>query len=117
MKEENKVIRKIQLYLVLSFSLLFASCATTGPGGGGSPSPDAIVQQVIQITSAVCSFVPTVNTIREILDIAAPGLGTATAIAAAICNAVVPPRAVSPGVVSKARLGKVHSVRVRGKFI
>lgn len=111
------MMRQSILAASIAASVVLGGCATNpGNGGGGGPSRDAIVQQVIQITSAVCDFVPTVSTVLEILSVNVPGLNTATAIAGAICNAVVPPRAVSPGVTTKARLGKVGGVQVRGRF-
>lgn len=111
-------MRKFLLSLGIASTLLLSNCATFGPGpGGNGPNPGAIVEQVLQITAAVCDFIPTVATITQILDVGAPGLSTATQIATAICAAVVPPRAAGPGQqVAPARLGKVAGVQVRGRF-
>jgi len=80
--------------------------ALVGCAGGNS----ATVQQIIDATRAACSFVPTVETILELLNQSGP-FADVLGIANAICGAVTQPRARDAGPPT------VNGVIIRGRFV
>src|SRR5262245_66540989 len=79
--------------------------ALVGCAGGNS----ATVQQIIDATRAACSFVPTVETILELLNQSGP-FADVLGIANAICGAVTQPRARDAGPAT------VHGGIIRDRF-
>lgn len=74
-----------KLMLSATTALFLSGCATTGTGGLDIPG---VIAQVQSITASVCMFIPTAETVAGILAAGNPILGTATAVADAICAAV-----------------------------
>lgn len=106
--------------LALAATLLFGTGCTTDPNTGRPvPIPiEQLVAQAQQVAQQICAFLPTANTVIEIINLGVPGLGTASAIANAICSAVPPPtvreaRRAAPVAVH----GYVLGVPVRGQRI
>lgn len=55
-----------------------------------NPTPQLNIQSVQSIAVAACAFLPTADTVANLIAANVPALNTAEAIAAAICAAVVP---------------------------
>jgi hypothetical protein len=106
--------------LALAATLLLGTgCATDPNTGRPVPIPiEQLVAQAQHIAQQICAFLPTANTIIEIVNLGVPGLGTAAAIANAICAAVPPP---TPQTRRKAAPVAVHGyvlgVPVRGQRV
>jgi hypothetical protein len=111
------------LVVACALSLSLAACATTSlPGPSGSPAPTAggsnagaIVSQVQSATVAACKFLPTAQTVLNIVstftDVSA--LGPVASVAQAICNAVAAP----PGRLGRRGTPRVHGVAIKGRFV
>lgn len=108
------------LVVAAALSLALAACATTAPSTSPAPTiggadPAAIVAQVQAATTTACKFLPTAQTVLNLVsaftDVSA--LGPVAAMAQAICNAVASPTA------RLARRGppRVRGVAVKGKFV
>lgn len=108
-------MRNLAATALLSASLLLGGCATFG-GGGTAPNWDALVTQVQQAAAAVCSFVPTAQTVLDILSLGHPAFATASQIAGAICASVSAPRQARRAGESPAP-PTVGGVVVRGRFV
>lgn len=105
-------MRKHAIGVFVAAGLILGGCASTGD----RPSFENIVSQTQNIAVRVCSFLPTANTILEILSVGSPALSTASAIANAICAAVVTEsRQVRRG--TSPKVATVGGVVVRGKFV
>jgi len=89
----------------LALAITVGGCATTG-------TPSSIVAEVQAIATQVCAYVPTAETVLNILGAGIPGLTNATAIADAICKAVTKPTARRG-----ASRPTVAGVAVRGHFV
>lgn len=76
-------MKKFLMAGLLAGSTLLASCATT-------PNGSTEVGNVQQIAQRVCGFLPTAETVINIIGLNNSALATATAIADAICAAVAP---------------------------
>lgn len=79
------------MVLAICGALSLAGCASTAPDGT-TTTPASQVTDVInkaqQVATQICGFVPTINTITNILSLGNPTLTTATSIAQAVCSAV-----------------------------
>lgn len=114
-------MRKFVLAALAASSIALGGCATTG---GLAPTDiTSFVAQVQATTSAVCSFVPTAETVASIIStLGGPAgaaiVGTANGIASAICAAVAP---AAPGKASSrlraAGPPTVAGVVIHGKFL
>ncbi len=104
-------MRKLLLSALVAVSM--TGCAT--PGGGPAPGGN-IFDQVRAITSTVCAFLPTAETIGLILAAGNPALQSAADIANAICAAVAPVRTSG---LNRRAVGRpvVGGVVVHGKFL
>lgn len=104
-------MRKLLLSSV--FAVTLAACSSMG----GAPLNLAdFIAQVQATTSAVCSFLPTAETVANIVATGNPIVTTAGAVANAICAAVVPAkqaarqnRTAAPPIVA--------GVVIHGKFL
>jgi hypothetical protein len=92
--------------LVLAAALVVSSCASLREPGG----LDALIKQVQSITQQACAFIPTAQTVANIL--AAGQLNGAFVIANAICAAVV-----APPDATRRRAPMVSGVPVNGSFV
>lgn len=102
-------MRKFLLMAPVVGALSLGGCGTTGN------TPADIQQLILQVQAAavqVCSFLPTAETITAIISAGNPVVGTATAVANAICAAVT---------AKSARLGEtapqVNGVPIHGTFV
>jgi hypothetical protein len=55
------------------------------------PNTGALVKQILADTQQACRFVPTAETVINIINAGGPIVGSSEAIANAICNSVGPP--------------------------
>ena len=106
--------------IVSVIGLLAASvtgCATT-PGSTTSPAAtlQTFITDVQAIAQTACSFVPTADTVANIVAANDSQLGTAEAVATAICTAVAnsPPATTTT---ASAAQPMVDGVVVRGTFL
>ena len=97
-------MRKLMLGAAMAAFAVLGGCATT--------ANTDIVAEVQSITTAVCSFVPTADTIIAITG-SSPALTTAAAVAQAICAAVTP-KAAS---LKRATLPAVNGIVIHGSFV
>src|SRR5262249_3888882 len=107
-------------YLIVPLTCLsLLGCATTGNNVPISQNP--VVQQVQAITEFACKFVPTADTVINIIAQGVPSLGAAEAIADAICAAVVPVKTSGVTKIAftaeKPKKPSVAGVPVRGRFV
>jgi hypothetical protein len=86
----------------------FGGCATMG-----GPADSRFVSDVQAITSTACKFLPTADTIVEIVATGAPEFKIASEIAKAICAAIATPSRAAPG--ARRALPTVAGVPVRGQ--
>lgn len=109
------MMRKLLLSAAVAGTLL-GSCTTTGQF-----SPAILVADVQQDAIAICSFLPTVSTVANIIAAGNPLLTTAEAVAQAICSAVTAAPVVAPPVAGArrraARSGPVGTPTVAGVVI
>ena len=97
---------------ILSTTLAMGGCATMG----GTPVDlTSFVAQVQATTSAVCSFLPTAETVASIIATGNPIVTTAGAVASAICAAVAPAKVA--GKLKRATAPTVAGVAIHGKFL
>lgn len=99
-------MRKLLLAAALSSAFVLGGCATTGTA--------SLIEQVRQYASTACAFLPTVETVAQILAGGNPTLQTVTALGDAICAAITRPAFVRPGV---ARVPTVDGVPIRGTHL
>jgi hypothetical protein len=93
-----------------------AGCASTG---GAPVDVSSFIAQVQATTSAVCSFVPTAETVASIIGaVTGPSgagiVATTNGIASAICDAVAPVKAAGK---LRATIPTVAGVTIHGKFL
>lgn len=112
-------MKKILIALVLAGSL--AACGTVPGGNGPAPTPtpiatDATITAIQQAAVKVCGFLPTVQTVADIVTTFTGG-GALVAlvgnVANAICNAVKP----ALGARERAEVPAVNGVVIHGKFV
>lgn len=109
-----KSIRAVAVSAALALSL--AGCATTVTENLPPAQQPINIQQVQQLATTVCGFLPTVATVASILATFTGGgtiVSTAEGVASAICAAVVPRRGARRG----AAPPRVNGVTVRGRFV
>lgn len=100
--------------LAATAALLLGSCSTTGGVATG-----ITIAGVQNAAVAICAFLPTANTVGNILAAGNPLLVTAEAVAEAICAAV----GTAPTVVAKSgrrrlvAMPMVNGVPIQGKFL
>jgi hypothetical protein len=101
---------KFILVIPLAASLLLGGCATSGTG----PSTADIIAQVRQAAVATCGFLPTIDTVAQILAAGNPTVIIAGTVANAICAAVTatPMQARRRGAVAT-----VNGVVIHGRFV
>ncbi len=102
-------MKKLIMTTAVAASLLLGGCATTGT------DTKSLIEQVRQAAVSVCGFLPTVDTVAQIILAANPAYMTASAIANGICAAV----ATIPPQLSAKRRGVpvVAGVVVHGRFV
>ena len=102
-------MRKFLLAASLAAAFMLSGCATTGTNQA------SFIEQVRQAAVAVCGFLPTVDTVGQIILAGNPAFITASAIANGICAAVanVPPLSARKG----AAPPTVAGVVIHGRFI
>jgi len=105
-------MRKFLMMIPLAATLGFAGCTSTGGIDTGQIA--AYEQQVQQIAVSICGFLPTAATVLNIF-VGNPALGTAEAIAQAICNAVTPSAQLQAR--KRATMPNVGGVPVHGRFV
>ncbi len=111
-------MRKFLIAASAAASIGLGGCATTG----GVTSPTDITSFIAQVqatTSAVCSFVPTVETVASVIGAVTGPAGagivaTANGIASAICSAVAPAKASGK---LRAAQPTVAGVAIHGRFL
>jgi len=103
-------MRKILLVAPLVAAFMLSGCATTG----GTSNTD-IIKQIREAAVAACGFLPTINTVAQILASGNPIVATASGVAGAICAAVanLPPAAARRG----AAPPTVAGVVIHGRFV
>ena len=103
-------MRRLFLAAVAAASL--GGCASTA----GTPVDLAsFIAQVQATTSAVCSFLPTAETVAGIISTGNPIVTTAGAVANAICAAIGPVKVA--GRLRRATAPTVAGVVIHGKFL
>jgi hypothetical protein len=124
-------MRKIIIATALAISL--SGCARTisvDPSGGGlvigNTPIDAEIQQVRDIASKACGFLPAVETVASLIGMFTSGgpiVSTASAIADAICKKVTTAGVnrrgvrVIPSIVGVSRSGAKVVIPIEGKFV
>lgn len=98
------------LLLAAASSLALAGCTTTDPITGET-SP---IDSVQSATAAACQFLPTAETVADILVTGDPRLDTASAVARAICAALAPQAPAGVATLFSAP-PTVNGVAIRGK--
>jgi len=78
----------MRVSLLLASALAIGACSTTG-------KPSIADAQAAAVKA--CSFLPTANTVANIIAAGSPALGTASAIADAICAAIAPKAGAGAG--------------------
>ena len=101
------MLRRLMLALPLLGAISLGGCATVFPSG--TPT----VAEIQSITVTVCGFLPTASTVANILANGNPIVATATAVANAICAAVVPTKSAR----LRAIVPTVNGVVVHGRFV
>jgi hypothetical protein len=101
---------KFLLVIPLVGALLLGGCTTTGT----STSTADIIAQVRQTTVAVCGFLPTIDTVAQILAAGNPSVMIAGTIANAICAAVT---ATTPPARRRGAVPTVSGVVIHGRFV
>ena len=96
-----------------SVALSLAGCSTLGTGGAPLDLT-SFIAQVQATSSAVCSFLPTAETVASIIATGNPIVTTANAVANAICAAVAPAKAAGK---LRASQPAVAGVAIHGKFL
>lgn len=92
--------------------LALAGCTTVDPGTG----EDVVVNDVRSAAKAACRFLPTAETVAEIIATGDPRLSTASAIARAICAALDPQTPAGIMTLYKAA-PTLNGVVIRGEFV
>ena len=104
-----------KLLLLPLLLLVFAVGGCASPGGSSpftQENVDKVVAQVQSVTTATCKFVPTAQTVANILDaLGVKGASAVTDVAAQICSAVTKVGA------RRGQVPKIRGVVVRGKFV
>jgi hypothetical protein len=110
---------------------LFAAAAVATSFGLSAcqqaPNFGAVVSEVIADTQKICRFVPTAETVINIINAGGPLVGTSEQVANAICNAVNQPQPVAaaapggPPAAARPRLSAaaprtLYGVRIKGHF-
>lgn len=93
---------------IAALGFVLSGCASTGGIDAGAISERA--KQIQQITTTLCRFVPTVQTIASIIN---KGAGDALSVANDICAAVT----TAPLAEGGTRKIVARGVVVRGKFV
>lgn len=106
----DQAMRKLLLAASAAFAMSLGGCATTGNGTFDLASFIASVQAD---TNLVCAFIPTAETVANIVSTGNPIVATAGAVANAICAAVTPVKAAGKfGAVAPT----VAGVAIHGRF-
>jgi hypothetical protein len=84
-------------------SLALSACVTT--------SSDPRINETVEFAKNICKYVPTAQTIAQILDLGIPNLSKALDIANAICRQVDKTGAGGAGE------PKIHGVVIKGHFL
>jgi nitrous oxide reductase accessory protein NosL len=100
-----------KLLFAAAASIALAGCTTTADPVSGAPTQIEIIQTA---ATTACRFLPTAETVANIIAAGDPRLASASAIARAICDAVAPSTGV--GTLFRA-VPTVGGVVVRGEFI
>lgn len=97
-------------FLAISLVTVWLGGCATGPT---STQIDQTVAQVQAIAQQVCAFVPTAQTVLNIISaLGVPGVGIAGDIASKICTAVT-----SKSARRGAAAPKLYGVTIRGNFV
>lgn len=94
--------------------LLAVSMSACSTLGGIDPATITAIQNA---ATSACGFLPTVSVVLALLGTNNPSLQTAQQIAAAICNAVVPPASVAARGAAPRGTPTVAGVVIDGKFV
>lgn len=108
-------MQRTSLVIAAALAFSLAGCASTG-----SITPTNVASTIAQVQSTartICSFVPTANTVANLLSVIGfGGFSGVTAMAAQICNAVINnPMTEGPG--GGRTVPRVAGVPIRGKFV
>jgi hypothetical protein len=74
------------------------------------------VDSVLKESAIVCGYLPTINTVIAILALGNPALGTASAVAGAICRALHGPQTLVGGPEGRPK-PQIEGVVVEGSYI
>lgn len=111
-----------KIIAVLALAGFLAGCATPGPFPAPNPSPsgpvasDSTITAIQQAAVRVCGFLPTVQTVADIVATFTGGsaiVNLAGNVATAICNAVRPPL----GARKRAAVPMVNGIVIQGGFV
>ena len=100
------------LLLAAAASLALAGCTTTDPATGETTK----VTDVQSAARATCRFLPTAETVADLLEVDDSRFTTASAIAAAICAALNPQTPAGVMTLFKAA-PTVGGVVIRGQYV
>ncbi len=98
-------MRKFIIASALAAGISVSGCATTGT------DPNVSATQNLAVT--ICGFLPTIETVAAIFATGNPLLQTASAVAQAICSAVVPPKSAR----LRAVVPQVNGITIQGQFV
>jgi predicted small secreted protein len=93
-------MKRTILAAAVAGSLALGGCATTG----GTPiNVQSFIEQVQAAASVACGFLPTAETVAQIIATGNPIVTTAGDVANAICKAVTVPPSTPPAVAARLR--------------
>lgn len=109
------MLRKLCLAMAAACAFALGGCATNGAGPSAPSLDPAVIAQVQQTASTVCGFLPTVETVAQIIasfTSAGPVVGVVSQAANGICAAVT-----AKGVRLGQKAPKYRGVAIRGQFV
>ena len=117
-------MKRLLVVCMLAIAAALGGCTTTTDPNGNVVITDvnSIISQVQAYCRLACGFVPTATTVANILSGGNPAVAVVSSISAAICAAVVPPKAGSRRAAVARNVkgflvtpGYVNGVRIEGQ--
>ena len=94
--------------------MLLAALALGGCTAAQQQTEAQVIAEIQQDAVLACSFLPTVNTVANILAAGVPGLSVASSVAQAICSSVT--AATTAGALRANAAPTVAGVVIHGRF-
>ena len=106
-------MKSLLLGIMCAVAIALGGCVTADSGSVTVGTPASPISAAQQTAQKICSFVPTAATVAAIFAKNVPGLNTASAVAQAICAAVIDnPMTEGPG--GGRTVPKVLGVPIKG---